>query len=196
MMFHGHIIDWYPALVKSAHFTATFGMWIQKICMWILHNRALIVPICTTYFSLFLNFVTDQQSNYNYDSSVCITDFVRTISLFWNRFHWSHLQNCFRYASVLLLSKSVLLQKDNLLPSVLVNDHCSWYDYDCGGGGGGGGVRMTMVTMLTMMMVTTATMTMTRNVMTIATAASEMLWVLLLSETFHKNLITTVWVKW
>ena len=32
-----------------------------------------------------------------------------------------------------------------------------------------------MVTMLTMMMVTTATMTMTRNVMTIATAASEML---------------------
>jgi len=46
-------------------------------------------------------FLTDQQANYNCDSSVRITDFVRTVSLFWNCFHWSHLQNCFRYASAL-----------------------------------------------------------------------------------------------
>jgi hypothetical protein len=84
-----------------------------------------------------------------------------------------------------LLSKSVLLQKDNLLPSKLVNDYCSLYDYDCGGG-----VMVTLVTkmtmtivitvaMMTMMVITmtmmTTTMTMMKNVTAISTAAAEML---------------------
>jgi len=73
-----------------------------------------------------------------------------------------------------LLSKSVLLQKDNLLPSRLVNGYCSLYDYDCGGG-----VMVMLVTKMMMTMVITMTMmttvTMMRNVTAISTAAAEML---------------------